>query len=315
VTILQRLADLLASQRANLKTHWRWLSWALTLAALVYVIAVLVVGGLSLRDVNWAAFVPAALATLGLYLLSLLAQLFVWTRILSFHRAPDWQDMEIYSRMLLTRRLPGGFWHWVGRAAMYSAATRVPTRVVVVANFLEWAMLILTGMGLYISGLPSLEPAIRVVGAAAVWVLAVGLAVSWQPAAYPLRRRVAEGLLWAGLYGTCWFLGGAILRQFVSAAGGDITSWIEATRVWALTGSISLFVSIVPAVFGVQEVTLTLLLQTWITPASALIVALLMHFVFSVAEVGWGLAGWGLSAAMQRRQATASRVPIEKDSV
>jgi hypothetical protein len=307
---LQRLADRWAASREWVRKQWSWLGWVLTLAAVLYGVVVVVVGGLGVRSLDWAAFVPAAFASLGLYLVSLLAQFFVWTRMLRFHRPPDWKDVEIYSRMILTRQLPGGVWHWIGRAAMYTAATRLPTRLVVTANFLEWGMIILTGVGLYVLGIASTVLLWPILGALAIWSVAAGLAFAWQPAARAWPARLLEGGLWIGLYALSWFSGGAILHLFVRVAGGATESWFATTHLWTLTGSIGLSLSLIPAVFGIQEITLTVILQGLLAPAPAFVVAVLMRFVFSLAEVGWGMVGWGLSALVQRRLAQRVETPL-----
>jgi len=193
---------------------------------------------------------------------------------------------------------------------MYTAATRLPTRVVVAANFLEWGLLILTGLGLYALSSSSASLLLPTLGALVAWGFALGLAVAWQPAQRAWPARLAEGGLWIGLYLLSWLSGGAILHLFVRAAGGVPAGWLVTTHLWALTGSIGLLLTIIPALLGVQEVTLAVVLQGILAPAPALVVAILLRFLFSLAEVGWGVVGWGLSVAVQRRLAHRTEIQL-----
>ncbi len=307
--MIQRLMEVWAKGTAEARTHWRWVGYALTAAGLVYVLGILFFGGFRLDEVNWKAYWPASLASLWIYLLSLLVQFFIWVRLLSFHRPADWQDLEIYARMILARRLPGGIWHWVGRAAMYSATTTLPTQVVLVANFLEWGMLILVAVGVVVAGTAGSALGLRLIFAGLALGLAIALALTWQPRTRPWAVRLAEAGLWTVLYGVSWLLGGIILYLYVTAGGGHHLGWLEATRLWAVAGGVSLLITVVPAVFGIQEVTLTLILQSYLPPPIALLVAVLIRLIFTLADVVWGLAGWALSYAVIRGRT----LPVKAD--
>ena len=295
-----RLLGWWAAFQALPRNRWRWVGYALTAAGLVYVLYILISQGRDLAAVDWSAYLWPTVLALLVYLLSLLVQFFVWLRVLAFHRAPDWHDVEIYARMIITRRLPGGFWHWLGRAAMYTAATQLPTRVVVAANFIEWGLLIVVGAAVYAAGLETIGAA-RWLLAAAALVVGLALAAAWQPRTRALGHRLAEGAMWTGLFAGSWLLGGLIVWLYTHA-GGSPLGWLAATHAWALAGVVGLILTIVPAVFGIQEVTLTVLLQPALPQATALLVAVLLRLVFTVADVLWGLVGWAVAAAVLRRR-------------
>ncbi len=306
--VKQRLLEAWTAITNAPRARWRWLGYGLTAAGLLYVAVLLVRGGGDLRLIDWQAYLPASVIVLALYLASLILQFVVWVRVLSPHRAPDWTDVEIYARMILTRRLPGGIWHWVGRAAMYTAATQLPTRVVLSANLLEWLLLVLVGFGYALTNLVGPLGPYRWLLAGAVWAGAVGLATLWQPGKRRWWARLAEGAGWVALYAASWALGGLILFLYAQA-GGAAVGLPQATQVWALSGAIGLIVTLIPAVLGIQEITLTVLLQRQMPPATALVIALLLRVAFTLADVLWGLVGWGLSAAILRRQARVVAKP------
>jgi len=295
-----RLLGWWAALQALPRNRWRWVGYALTAAGLAYVLYILIVQGRDLAAVDWGAYLWPTVLALLVYLLSLLVQFFVWLRVLAFHRPPDWHDVDIYARMIITRRLPGGFWHWLGRAAMYTAATQLPTRVVVAANFIEWGLLIVVGAAVYAAGLETIGVGRWLLAAAA---LAVGLALAaaWQPRTCALAHRLAEGGLWSTLFAGSWLLGGLIVWLYTNAGGSEL-GWLAATHAWALAGVVGLILTIVPAVFGIQEVTLTVLLQPALPQATALLAAVLLRLVFTLADVLWGLVGWGIAAAVLRQR-------------
>jgi hypothetical protein len=231
-----------------------------------------------------------------LYLLSLLIQFYIWVRALSSYHQISWQDAVIYFRTLLMRRLPGGVWQWVGRTAMYTSSTELPPRIALIANFWEWAMLVLLAAGIACAGWREAPLVFRWIAAPAFLLLATGLGWIWGSKNRPASIRLAESISWVLLYGVSWSLGGAIVYDYVQAAGGDAITWGEATWVWSLTGGASfLLVVLSPAGLGIREITLTWLLKPYLTIADSLLVSLFIRIIFTLADVIWGLLGWGLS--------------------
>jgi glycosyltransferase 2 family protein len=282
------------------KSHglWRWCGYLLTLAALVYILVLLLYGGQQLRDIEWSAYLPVALVSLLVYLVSLLLQLSVWLRLISFHRQMDWRDVEIYSRMILLRSLPGGIWHWVGRAAMYKAATPISGRTVVKASSVEWVLFFLAGLGIFAAS--NLSQPLWGLIALVIFALAAGIAARWQPSSRALGLRVAEGALWILLDVFSWWLGALILFLFVEASGVRHVSLVEMARVTTLAGDIAILAALFPTGFGIREISLTVLLQPYMPSALGLLVALLVRLLYVLADTSWGLIGWGLSRLAQR---------------
>jgi hypothetical protein len=286
---------------------WRWVGYGLTAAALLYAGLILALGWQQLRAVSLRAYLPAAGLTLGLHLASFLIQLGVWLRLMALRHRAGWRDVEIYSRMVLVRSLPGGIWHWVGRTALYRAATELPSQVIVVSSLVEWGLLLVVGLGLHLA-----TQAVRV----PILLLAAGLvlagawlgAARWQPAARPFARRLLESGAWMLGYLVAWVLGGIIVWLFVRASGSATLNVVTATGIWTLTGGLGLLTNLVPLGFGVREVTLTLLLQGHVAPAVGLWISLLIRLLFTLADTAWALLGWGWSVLMLRRAGRAGLV-------
>lgn len=289
------------SKNPKRSKFWQWLSLFLTIAMLFYLAYAFTQGELRLNQINWKAYTWAILAVLVVYLFSLIIQFCVWARIISFHRKISWQDVEIYARMVLMRSLPGGAWHWIGRISMYSGGTDVPTRVVILGNFLEWALLTLSGLGIFFVTLPI--PWLGFVLATLAVCATLALAFSWQPATRKKILRLAEGGLWLILYSAGWFLAALILYIIVQAVSGSgyLNLW-GALRASSLTGSLGMLVTMLPSSLGVREISLVWLLQGNLNPSIALLIALMLRIIYTLADSIWGMAGWLISNLLIRQR-------------
>ena len=144
--------------------------------------------------------------------------------------------MEIYARMILVRRLPGGIWHWLGRATLYTATTSVRTKVVLFGNLMEWGMLILIAGSISVIELVAVPISARVLLSVLLIGGAMALAFTWQPRTRALWLCLAEAILWIFLYGVSWLIGGIILYLVAHAAGANQLDWAKAVGVWTLAG-------------------------------------------------------------------------------
>lgn len=299
--IIDRLADYWSSKKPKRSKLWQWLSLVLTMTMIIYLAYAFTHGGLRINQINWKTYGGTVLEVLGIYLISLIIQFSVWTRIISFHRKISWQDVEIYARMIMMRSLPGGAWHWIGRISMYSGETEVPTRVVVLGNFLEWALLTLSGAGIFFVTLPL--PSLAFVLAVLILSVTLALAISWQPVTRKWVVRLAEGGLWVVLYSIVWFLAAAIMYLIVKAVAEpfQMNGW-EALKASSLTGSLGMLVTMLPSSLGVREISLMWLEQATLTPAIALLIALMLRIIYTMADVIWGMVGWLISYLILRRR-------------
>lgn len=293
--VRQRLAQL-AAKAQGWRRLWQWLGYALTTGAVGYMVITLLRSGQQIQIRNWKAYLPAVSLTLLFHLVSFLLQLFVWIRLIGSHHSVGWRDVGIYSRMVLLRYLPGGFWQWIGRTAEYKATTAIPGRLVALANLYEWGMLILVAGGVYLfAGIDAEQIRWSQAGLGILVIIAaVGLAFSWQPKRRPLGLRFFEGCLWIVFNIIAWLLGGAIVYLLTRASGGSTLGRLEAVRIWTLTGGIG-FISSLFAGLLVREIALTWLLQPYLPMAASLLVALLLRVLFTIADTLWGGVGWGVS--------------------
>lgn len=283
------------------RERWRWLGYLLSAGATLYLVALLGYTLFQARSIHWQAYWLPGVYSLIFFLISLLVQYFAWIRLLPSEYASGWRDAVIYFRALVLRRLPGGAWHWVGRVAMYSETNQISARTIMLANFLEWILLMLVAGALYLSGWTIIPLELRWLLAAVVLGGAVALAVAWQPSTRSFWLRVANSIIILVLYGIAWFQGGLIVYVFANANTANAISIGFATWVWAAAGGFSMLLVPVPTGLGIRELGLTFLLQPALPASEALMVAILTRVLFVAADFLWGAIGLGVSLLFLKR--------------
>ena len=257
--MIQKLFETWSRLMLQAQQRWRWVGYIFTLLAFVYLAALIIYSREQIQNIQWKRYWAPFLLAMLIYLASLLIQFTVWSRLVSFHHRTGWRDLAIYFRVLLMRRLPGGVWHWVDRTAMYTGATSVPAKVVMLANFLEWSMLLLLAGAIASAGWQSGAAWPRLGLAAALLILALTLGYAWQPAERRRLVRLLEALSWLMLYGVAWMAGGLILYLFAHTTqlGMDLTtggyqnlSYLRSMWAWSIAGGSSLLMVFIPAGLG-----------------------------------------------------------------
>lgn len=289
--VIGRVAQFINSTRRR----WSWLGYGLTVIATVYMAILLWYGGSQLRNVDLQHYLPAIGYSLFIYFISLTIQFFVWLRLFSVHHRVGWRDLNIYSRMILLRRLPGGIWHWVGRAALYSSTTNIPPRVAILANVWDMGMLLLVAGSIISIGQTNWPLPLRWTLALLSGSAALLLAFKWQKSDQRRQVRVFESLLWIVLYFTAWVMGGVILFLFVHSSQNNSLDFWHAVYAWTLAGGIGTLIIIIPAGLGIREITLTWLLQPYLPTAVAILISIMLRILFIVADIIWGVIGWQFS--------------------
>lgn len=294
--IIRRWIAWTATQLKTAQTRFRWLGYAITAGALLYMGLLFAYGWSQLETVDWQRFAPALVISLLLYEISLLAQFITWTRFFAMHHRTNWEDVYIYARVLLLRRLPGGVWHWVGRTAMYTARTPVPAKVAALANIWELLMLLLVAAGFILIGQENWGPVWPQLLGGTCILGAVILGSQWQTESRPAHMRILESASWVMFYILAWGLGGGIVFLLGQAAGAQGLTLSAAIRVWATAGGVGMLIVFIPAGLGIREITLTWLLQPYMTPATAILIAVIIRMLFIVADMVGGSMGWAVSA-------------------
>lgn len=296
--MLELLIGKWATYSQQLQKQWRWLGYLLVLGAFLYIFLQLFLNRMQLLSLPWREFGWASLISFGIYLISLLLQYFAWTRIISRYHRTGWRDFLIYFQSIALRRLPGGIWHWVGRTSLYSGTTQVPGRAVILANFLEWIMLLCLAGMISSLGFASIHWVWRIVSAIILLGLAIYLAICSQTHTSHWWVKLKEALLWICLYLLAWWAGGVIIYLYGNASAAKELTVLYSIWVWAVSGGITWLIVFLPSGLGLREITLSVLLGPFLPLSTTLVISLLIRFVFMFADIVWGLLGWWLGKWM-----------------
>lgn len=285
-----------------LRKRFAWLGYILVFVAISYLAFLLFNNWEQLNQIPWQKYWAAGLISLLLYLLSLLPQVVIWIRMMSFHHKSGWQDFKIFFQGMLLRRIPGGIWHWVGRVSIYSGTTNIPPKTVLYANFWEWILVILIGVGIIFAGesIHDVLGPIAVIGSLISWGLAIGLAYKWFPQTRSRSKRLLESIGWITFYSFAWIMGGLIVYVFSRSTDATNLNILSSIWIWAVTGTLSWVLIIVPSGLGVREITLTTLLQPYMSTSNALVIAIAIRLVFLIADILWGGLGWLIGHYMHK---------------
>lgn len=215
--------------------------------------------------------------------------------------------LAMVSLSQMGKYLPGGIWHFVGRAAMYSAHGLRPAAIakgMMLENGWQWGAALLVGAVfmlyssyeyLHVSATRSV--AVLVCGAASALLWWIAFRWTWRrfaavagtdPLRNPWRVLLLQGAAWA-----CLGISFGVLFPMPST----FDDFMLAIGAFALAAVAGFLVPIAPAGLGVREVVLVALLARVLTAEQAAICAAVSRFIWLVVEAALVLLLHGRSSA------------------
>lgn len=293
----QRLVDLFNRIR-NDKT----IAKILSVVSYLYPLVLLYLSWEEIKTIDWQGFALVFLYSLLLYYVSMFLQNVDWSLILEGNLRHFHENSEIYFKTVLMKRLPGGFWHWLGRTNLYQSSNSgvTPGRISS-SNLFEWLILILSGLSCYVlaRSLP--------LGLAALGVTyLVGLLILKKS---PQRSELNYWslLLMLVIYVVCWFLGAAILYMLLSNVSAEAgITFPLALSAWALSSAFGMLVFILPSGAIIRDLSLTALLSAALEPSKVFLVALQIRIIFIVADILWATLSLQLLKIVKKSDPTAN---------
>jgi hypothetical protein len=213
-------------------------------------------------------------------------------------------NTKLYVYSLAAKRLPGLVWYVGSRLYLYQQE-QVPNTLTSVGILLEIALMILSGVLVFLASMPfsqldflaggspwlllGLLPLLVVVfrPGLLLWLInAILQRLERPPLHLPIRW--SHSIPWMLLYAGSWLAGGLLLFFLtwtvhpltVSALPGVI-------GIVALTGALRLIAFFIPGAWGIQEVSLSLSLGPYLPLPIALGVSLLFRLWVIVSELFW----------------------------
>jgi hypothetical protein len=245
----------------------------------------------TLRQRSVPLVAPGWLAVaLGLIIAGYLIQFGAWLLVMRFLRRPldPVRTFSGYYLSFLPRYIPGTIWGYLGRGEWLARAHAIGYRLSSIGSLLEAGSFVATAL---LIGAIAYLPAPWSLGIAVL--IALGGVLAW-----PLLARAAAGaglsrqwpliLLAYSAYFVYWVVQGLGLGAICLALGlGRSVDLLQLTAAAATGWAAGFLTLLVPAGFGVRELSLTYLLTTqWgLPPADANLVAVLSRVCMIVAEL------------------------------
>lgn len=218
--------------------------------------------------------------------------------------------VRIYCVTNIAQRLPGVFWHVIGRMMMYEEAG-VSKKSVSVSSVIEFVLLAISSLIVSLltwSLLPSTpleNPLLLIAGVILGLFLIKPSTIQWLT--WKLKVDITHIrdlhyyhiISWLGIYIIIWAMGGIILFAIISIvypiSVSDLPGIVAA---WCLSGTIALVSTFTPSGFGLREITLSVMLSAYMPSGVAVIVTILARVLLTSYEAIWAL----LATALIKKQ-------------
>lgn len=261
-----------------------WFSRLLFFFSVLYLVALLYLSRSEIKNIHWDAVWVSFLFCGGLYYVSMVLLCINWSIILDGNTRHFRNNSEIYFRTLLMRRLPGGFWHWLGRSNLYGDLGTVNSTDLGRANLSEWLGLILTGLSCFVATIN-------------VYLGVVAFILSWLILAFGLGRQNKSAptrpvlmLFVFAIYIACWVLGALILNILLNGIIAPASaSLLLSLKVWSLSGAVATLAFFMPNGALIREFTLSALLTPWFELPKIIMLALQIRIIFTVSDILFAL--------------------------
>jgi hypothetical protein len=279
--LISKVRDFLDRVRSN-----KTISRVLIPLSFLYPVILIILSWSELIEINWGAFVGDIYYVIFLYFSSLLVQGMGWSVILNGSFSHFFSDMEIFFKSMLMRRLPGGFWHWIGRSNLYEGVEFKPQRGVGLANWTEWLFLILSGVTIYFLCTKLIYGGIAFAISYVIIFFLINKTSKNNTAA------IFYALLVILIYLVSWLFGGIILHALIKNIFQNVLiSFSKSVSVWAITGTISTISFFVPSGVFIRELSLIALLENYLNYSEVILLGLVIRIIFLICDIVLSLFG------------------------
>mgnify|MGYP001039387780 CR=1 FL=1 len=211
------------------------------------------------------------------------------------------KHLKYYVYTNLLKRLPGPLLDVFGRVYFYEREGLAGSLIVTI-SLLEWGVLILSGIGIYVLTLAFI-PTLTGWGSPFIMfaLLVVGVVLIRPKTLRSILRFVGKEdqlvsfgyrdlVLWLVIYGLVWTVGGLVLFAGINSLYTLSVRHLPAVvGIWVASGLISTLVRITPVGLGLKELTLSVLLGHLVPTPLAIVIALLMRVGITLFEIIWGI--------------------------
>lgn len=265
--------------------------------SLIYPIALIIISWHDIVEIDFLAFLKSLLICFIIYCVSLIIQFFCWFILINGNKNIIFEDLSVYLSTVLMRRIPGGFWHWVGRSTLYINSDQEKTTNISSGNLIEWLTLILVGVSSYL------------VFGHHFWGI-VFLGVAYFILLYHLSKNnpikiflFFLPLIVILLYMLCWILGGILLAILGNNLSSDLSLQLsQYISFWSITGASNTLLFFLPGGLGIREVSLSYLLNPYFKFSQIILLALQLRIVFLCSDLILGTIGLTMNRSINKEK-------------
>jgi len=248
------------------------------------------IGELDLRN-----FSNTFLVSLLYGFVSLILQAINWNFIVNKNFSNPINNITIYFKTLLMRRLPGGFWHWHGRVNLYNNSNTQITKRISKGNAVEFLGLILSG-------------AITFLLVEYLYLGLVTLLFSYLLLFFLTREKHIDlsnyfiPFFIILSFIVSWLMGGYILNTlFTYVSPNQTLGLIRAISFWVITGTVGTIFFFMPITGIFRELTLTALLSNYLDFSKIILLSLLIRLTLYICDVILSLVVLGITSIIKKR--------------
>jgi len=258
-----------------------------------------------LAQYEWSIDYRYLLVSSAIYPVALLLIASVWSLVIG--RLGGFSDyrgnLQIYCYSSLIKYIPGTFWYVLGRAYFYEKKG-IAKSLTALGSLWELALAAFSGLVVYLPLLICSHQAytgplnyllLLLVPLGLVVLYPTGLASVLKyllkgPAESVSLIRGRDSLAWTALYAVAWLLGGLAFYLQASMIFPVPLAHLPAIASFlVISGVISHLAFFIPAGLGIREVSLSLLLSSFVPFGIAVVIALIFRLWMTLSEVFWTL--------------------------
>jgi uncharacterized membrane protein YbhN (UPF0104 family) len=265
-----------------------------------------------LKGYHWEFHYPYLLLAVFALIVTFVSNIAGWVLIIERLGGPRSfrKNAEIYCLAAHGKRLPGLFWYVAGRGYLYEREG-IPVSVTVQASLWEMVFQMLAGLTLYMVFWPLYQETnygfLNYVLLAAIPLLLLTFSPSVfrrvlqrvgrdQSEAKVIQLEWRDKLLWFFVYLAGWLTGGSILYFLAKSVSSVSLALLPACWGFvALSGVVSVVSFFLPGGAGVREISLSLLLSSYIPLYVAIALALLFRVWILLGETILLIFVWSAS--------------------
>lgn len=256
-----------------------------------------------LAQYEWSIDYRYLLASSAIYPVAFLLIASVWSLVIS--RLGGFSDyrgnLQIYCYSGLAKYIPGTFWYVLGRAYFYEKKG-IAKSLTALGSLWELALAAFSGLVVYLPlMICSRQAYTGPLNYLLLLLVPLGFVVLYPRGLHAalkhiLRERAEniglirfrDALSWIAIYALAWLLGGLAFYLQVNMIFPVSSTHLPAVASFlVMSGVISHLAFFIPAGLGIREVSLSLLLSSYVPFGIAVVIALVFRLWMTLSEVFW----------------------------